>query len=202
MTVGLERRDLEQQKKELTEQQTGFTIKMKELEDGILNQLADAEGDVTENIALIENLEDSKATSIEIAEKMEIAKVTRPSSPRRARPTVASPTAARPCSSCSRDLFKIHTFHFYSLNSFDLVYQRDRRPQGAGRRLEEDKAQLWHAAQAQEARRDARRPRPRRRAREAQARTRRSCRGASVLVDATSLRGIQLPRRGLSMRTS
>merc|ERR1719506_1967182 len=37
---------------------------MKQLEDGILKQLAEAEGDVTENIELIENLEDSKGNAL------------------------------------------------------------------------------------------------------------------------------------------
>ena len=41
-----------------------------------LEQLATAEGDVLENIALIENLEDSKKVSTEIAEKMEVAVTT------------------------------------------------------------------------------------------------------------------------------
>ena len=48
-------------------------IKMKSLEDGILQQLAEAEGDVTENITLIENLEDAKRVATEIAEKMAVA---------------------------------------------------------------------------------------------------------------------------------
>ena len=104
--------------------QNNFKIKLTELEDGILEQLANAEGDVTENIALIENLEESKATSIEIAEKMEIAKTT----------AVMIENASeqyRPVANRGSlmffllsDLFKVHTFHFYSLNSFSLVYER------------------------------------------------------------------------------
>ena len=43
---------------ELLLQQNNFKIKMKALEEGILQQLATAEGDVLENNALIENLED------------------------------------------------------------------------------------------------------------------------------------------------
>ena len=74
--VLLERADLAAAKDELIQQQNNFKIKLTELEDGILEQLATAEGDVTENIELITNLEDSKATSIEVAEKMAIAKET------------------------------------------------------------------------------------------------------------------------------
>jgi len=124
VVVKLERPDLAQQKDDLIEQQNGFKIKLTELEDGILNQLASAEGDVTENIELIENLEDSKATSIEVAEKMVIAKQTE----------VVIEEAReqyRPVGNRGAlmffllsDLFKIHTFHFFSLSSFKIVYER------------------------------------------------------------------------------
>jgi dynein heavy chain len=122
--VQLERPDLASKKEELIQQQNNFKIKLVELEDGILEQLANAEGDVTENIALIENLEDSKATSIEVAEKMIIAKETE---------VIIEVASERYRPVANRgslmffllgDLFKVHTFHFYSLNSFTLVYQR------------------------------------------------------------------------------
>jgi dynein heavy chain len=122
--VLLERPDLALQKDELIAQQNNFKIKLTELEDGILEQLANAEGDVTENIALIENLEDSKATSLEVADKMIIAKKTE---------VVIEEARERYRNVANRgslmffllsDLFKVHTFHFYSLNSFTLVYQR------------------------------------------------------------------------------
>ena len=38
--------------------------------------MANAKGDILDDIALIENLEDSKRISVEISEKVEIAKVT------------------------------------------------------------------------------------------------------------------------------
>ncbi len=49
---------------------------MKELEDELLFKLANAKGDILDDIALIENLEDSKKISTEISIKVEIAKVT------------------------------------------------------------------------------------------------------------------------------
>ena len=73
LTVSKERPDLEEQKAEIISSNNENKIKMKQLEDGILEQLANAEGDVTENITLIENLEDSKRVSTEIAEKMAVA---------------------------------------------------------------------------------------------------------------------------------
>lgn len=60
----------------MIQQQNEFKIKLKQLENDLLYQLANAEGDILENIELIENLEYSKKISIEIKEKVEIAKVT------------------------------------------------------------------------------------------------------------------------------
>ena len=73
LTVSKERPDLEEQKAEIIQSTNDNKIKIKSLEDGILEQLANAEGDVLENIELIENLEDSKRVSTEIAEKMAVA---------------------------------------------------------------------------------------------------------------------------------
>merc|ERR1711871_1601717 len=74
--VRKERPDLEEQKAALISQQNEFKIKLKEIEDSLLYQLATAEGDLTENIELIENLEESKLVSTDIAEKAEIASTT------------------------------------------------------------------------------------------------------------------------------
>jgi len=71
--VRKERPDLEEEKANLMKTQNEFKIKLKEIEDSLLFQLATAEGDLTENIELIENLEESKRISVEISEKAEIA---------------------------------------------------------------------------------------------------------------------------------
>ncbi len=76
LIVKRERPDLAAKKLELITQQNDFKIKLKELEDELLFKLANAKGDILDDIALIENLEDSKRISIEIGEKVEIAKVT------------------------------------------------------------------------------------------------------------------------------
>lgn len=60
----------------LINQQNEFKIKLKSLENEVLTKLATAEGDILENITLIENLEYSKKLSNEINEKVAIAKVT------------------------------------------------------------------------------------------------------------------------------
>ena len=76
MVVAKERPDLEEQKAELTQQQNEFTIKLKELEDNLLAMLANAEGDILGDEDLIISLEETKATSQEINEKVAIAKET------------------------------------------------------------------------------------------------------------------------------
>jgi dynein heavy chain len=122
--VALERPDLAQQQVDLIAQQNGFKIKMTELEDGILEQLANAEGDVTENIALIENLEDSKATSIEIGEKMIVAKQTEVIIDKAREEYRPVANRGSLLFFLLSDLFKVHTFHFYSLSSFEAVLTR------------------------------------------------------------------------------
>ena len=56
-------------------QQNDFTIKLKELEDNLLYMLANAEGDILGDEALIISLEETKATSIEINAKVEAGQV-------------------------------------------------------------------------------------------------------------------------------
>ena len=55
-----ERLDLALLSEDLVKQQNDFTIKIKELEDNILFKLANAEGDITEDVELIECLESTK----------------------------------------------------------------------------------------------------------------------------------------------
>jgi dynein heavy chain len=86
--------------------------------------LATAEGDILENISLIENLERSKALSTEINEKVEISKVTE----------VAINEASefyRPAASrgalvffLMNDLPRIHAFYKFSLDAFIIVIRR------------------------------------------------------------------------------
>ena len=66
LVVKKERPDLAAQKEELIQQQNGFKIKLKELENDLLLSLANSQGDILEDIALIEKLEFSKKLSVEI----------------------------------------------------------------------------------------------------------------------------------------
>merc|ERR1719316_1477589 len=96
---------------------------MKQLEDGILEGLANAEGDVTENITLIENLEDAKRVATEISEKMAISVETEKkiNISRESYRAVAGRGALM--FFLLSELNKMHTFHHYSLNSFIIVFQ-------------------------------------------------------------------------------
>lgn len=124
MVVKKERPDLAAQKEDLIQQQNGFKIKLKELESGLLKQLAEAEGDILEDIALIENLEYSKALSLEIKEKVEIAVVTEQN-------INEASEAYRPAASRGalvffllNELYKIHSFYRFSLDSYVIVVKR------------------------------------------------------------------------------
>jgi len=76
VVVSKERPDLEEQMQDLVAQQNDFVVRLKALEDGLLEMLANAEGDITENEELIESLEEAKATSQEITAKVAVAKET------------------------------------------------------------------------------------------------------------------------------
>jgi dynein heavy chain len=124
LVVKKERPDLAAQKQDLIQQQNGFKIKLKELESGLLKQLAEAEGDILEDIALIENLEYSKALSLEIKEKVEIAVITEQN-------INEASEAYRPAASRGalvffllNELYKIHSFYRFSLDSYVIVVKR------------------------------------------------------------------------------
>ncbi|NXJ83957.1 DYH17 protein, partial [Trogon melanurus] len=74
--VAKERPDLETLKANLTKSQNEFKIKLKELEDNLLTRLSAAGGEFLQDTALVENLETTKRTAMEIEEKVKEAKVT------------------------------------------------------------------------------------------------------------------------------
>ncbi|KAL1498812.1 hypothetical protein AB1Y20_014117 [Prymnesium parvum] len=76
VVVHKERADLEEQRSAIVQQQNEFTIRLKELEDDLLQRLANAEGDVLGNEELILSLENTKATVAEISRKKEAANAT------------------------------------------------------------------------------------------------------------------------------
>lgn len=66
LVVSRERADLETAKSQLIVQSAEFVVRLNELENGLLEKLSSAEGDLTENTALIESLEESKALADEV----------------------------------------------------------------------------------------------------------------------------------------
>jgi dynein heavy chain, axonemal len=76
VVVNKERPDLGAQKAKLIEDQNGFNIKLKKLEDDLLFSLSNSQGDILDDIELIEGLEQTKITSTDIKEKQESAKIT------------------------------------------------------------------------------------------------------------------------------
>lgn len=76
LVVLMERPDLSAQSIELIQMQNNFKITLGELEADLLQRLANSTGDILEDVPLVENLERSKALSIEIAAKVAVAKET------------------------------------------------------------------------------------------------------------------------------
>ena len=77
MVVRVEKPDLEQTKEELVNKQNSFQIELARLEDDLLKNLSDADpATILQNKSLIESLEITKKTSMEIKRQQAIAKDT------------------------------------------------------------------------------------------------------------------------------
>mmetsp|Transcript_25005 Transcript_25005/g.85566 ORF Transcript_25005/g.85566 Transcript_25005/m.85566 type:complete len:4525 (+) Transcript_25005:136-13710(+) len=79
LVVEKERPDLQEEAQSLVRQLGEYTITLKGLEDNLLFRLANSQGDILEDIELIENLEETKRTATEIAEKVALANETQKS---------------------------------------------------------------------------------------------------------------------------
>jgi dynein heavy chain len=99
-------------------------IQLKELEAELLDKLNNAQGDILDNIELIENLEESKKLSVEIESKVKIAKETE------AKINIISNKYRDAADRGAlfyfllSDLSKVHSFYKYSLESFVIVINR------------------------------------------------------------------------------
>jgi len=74
--VGAERPDLEEQSSQLQADFVRYKVKILELEDNLLQRLADAPEDILSDVPLIVGLEATKKTAKEINEAMEVGKTT------------------------------------------------------------------------------------------------------------------------------
>jgi len=133
IVVKFERSDLAAQRSALILQQNLFTIRVQQLEDGILKKLAEAQGDITEDRALIEELELSKKISNEITIKLAESKITAEKidiTSEKYR-TVARRGAL--LFFIMNNLNKVHTYYMFSLNSFVSFFLRGIRQAAGGR---------------------------------------------------------------------
>lgn len=94
------------------------------MEEDLLQRLANAQGDILDDIELVENLEKSKMLSVEISEKVAIAKETQLA-------IYEASEAYRPAANrgalvffLMNELFMIHSFYRFSLDSFIIVVKR------------------------------------------------------------------------------
>lgn len=124
LVVRLERPDLAKKKSELIQQQNEFKVTLAQLESLLLEKLANAEGDILDDTELILSLEEAKQTSDVVKEKVVFAQETE---------AKINETSEfyRPVGSRGSllffllcDLFKMHTFYKYSLDSFVMVVTR------------------------------------------------------------------------------
>lgn len=124
LVVNKERPDLEETKTQLIIQNNEFTIQLKQLEDDLLYKLSAAEGDLTEDVELIESLEKSKRVAEEISQKVTEAKETE---------VLLNENRDRYSHIAARgamlffllnSLNKIHAFYQFSLNNFVSVFSR------------------------------------------------------------------------------
>ena len=124
LVVRHERADLATQRAALILQQNLFTIRVQQLEDKILVRLAEAQGDITEDKALIEELELSKKLSDEIAIKLEDSRET--SDKLNKTSEKYRPVASRGALLffVMNNLHKIHTYYMFSLNTFVVFFMR------------------------------------------------------------------------------
>jgi len=120
--VTKERPDLEEEKTVLIKQQNEFTVKLKELEDDLLRKLAEAQGDITEDVALIESLEDAKRMSTDISEKVVIAKETEVTINKAREDYRGVANRSALLFFALGELFKVHSFYHYSLAAFTAVF--------------------------------------------------------------------------------
>jgi len=124
LVVRKERLDLASESEMLVQQQNDFTIKMLELEDNILHKLATAEGDITEDVALIEGLEETKRIANDIAQKQEAAAITQAMIKETSEKYRGVANRSSLLFFYMNDLVKVHTYYVYSLAAFTQVFYR------------------------------------------------------------------------------
>ena len=131
--VKVERPDLELQKSQLTQQQYEFNALLRSLEDDLLQRLQSAEGDFLEDDSLVNNLEVTKRTAMDVEVKAKEATVT--SSNIDAARELYRPAAARASLLyfILNDLNKINPIYQFSLKAFSTVFHNAIKMAAPGR---------------------------------------------------------------------
>ena len=94
------------------------------MEEGLLYKLANAKGDILDDIELIENLEYSKKLSTEIEIKVAKAKITEAKINETSENYRPAANRGALFYFLLSDLMKIHSFYKYSLDAFVVVIHR------------------------------------------------------------------------------
>ncbi|XP_014229978.1 dynein beta chain, ciliary-like [Trichogramma pretiosum] len=121
--VKAERPDLEATKSELTKQQNTFKITLKKLEDDLLQRLSSAGPNVLSDVALVENLENTKRTAAEIQIKVAEAKITSAKIDEARELYRPASRRASLLYFILNDLCKINMLYQFSLKAFTVVFQ-------------------------------------------------------------------------------
>lgn len=124
LVVQKERPDLAQQQVELIQAMNQYKITLGDLEADLLFSLANSTGDILDDVPLVEKLEKAKMLSVEIAAKVEVGKETQIQ-------IAEASESYRPCANrgalvffLMNELYMIHDFYKFSLDSFVIVVKR------------------------------------------------------------------------------
>ena len=122
--VAKERPDLEELKKKLTKENNAYKIGLKRLEDSLLAKLTMAEGNFLGDVDLVENLEKTKSTAMDIEDKVKESRVT--SIKLDEARELYRPVAARSALIyfIMNDLRKINPMYQFSLKSFKVAFAK------------------------------------------------------------------------------
>ena len=122
--VAKERPDLEKLKSELTRENNQYKITLKKLEDSLLARLSAAEGNFLGDVELVENLENTKSTAMEIEEKVIEAKVTSIKIDEAREFYRIAAARASLIYFIMNDLCKINPMYQFSLKAFKVVFSK------------------------------------------------------------------------------
>ncbi|CAM9306399.1 unnamed protein product [Choristocarpus tenellus] len=123
VVIRKEQPDLAAHKSALLQQQNQYKVRIRELEDDILARLSESSGDITENRALIEGLEESKKLSVEIVRKLDEMKTATDKITSLSEEYRVVAQRGSLLFFVLNDLYKINSLYVYSLNSFVAIFQ-------------------------------------------------------------------------------